>query len=162
MSRSRCKAQRASVTASVRDVKVERIGRVTIYLRGENCWVYYREGGQTVRQRIRGNLSTARSTASRINTSLVEKRPTAFGFERKGIGEFLDEYLDHGKVIKNLSPRTIARYRAALDHFRDFAEGQPGLSRLDQVTERTVEEFVRFLRGQRRTRNGSRRGKKRE
>ena len=162
MSRSRCKAQRASVTASVRDVKVERIGRVTIYLRGENYWVYYREGGQTVRQRIRGNLSTARSTASRINTSLVEKRPTAFGFERKGIGEFLDEYLDHGKVIKNLSPRTIARYRAALDHFRDFAEGQPGLSRLDQVTERTVEEFVRFLRGQRRTRNGSRRGKKRE
>ncbi len=46
----------------LRYVKVERIGRVTIYKRGGTYSLYYREGGETVRRPIDGNLTTARAT----------------------------------------------------------------------------------------------------
>lgn len=43
----------------VRDLKVERIGPVTIYQRGGTYYLYYRENGETKRPRIDGNLAVA-------------------------------------------------------------------------------------------------------
>jgi hypothetical protein len=58
-------------TGSVRDVRIERIGRVTIYKRGSAYYVYYRELGRTVRRRVDGNLATARIGASKVNAAIT-------------------------------------------------------------------------------------------
>ena len=159
--RSRSSAPSRAARGPVRDVKVDRIGRVTIYRRGPSYWLYYRENGRTVRRRISGNLATARATASRVNAALEESRPTPFAFERRHIPGFIEEYLDHCKHVKGLAPRTLDRYRAALDHFVEFAEEQRGLDRLDQVTDRKVEDFVRYMRKKTRVRSGAKRGQRR-
>ena len=58
-----------------RDVKVERVGKVTIYRRGETYCLYFRQGGISQRRKVDGNLATARSTAHKILTALDEGRP---------------------------------------------------------------------------------------
>jgi predicted RNase H-related nuclease YkuK (DUF458 family) len=55
-----------------RDVNVARIGRVTIYKRGQTYYLYHREKGKSVRQRVEGNLNTARQLASGVNHALEE------------------------------------------------------------------------------------------
>ena len=63
-------------------VKVERIGRVTIYRRGPTYSLYFRERGETVRRPVDGNLTTARAAASTVNAALAEQRPTPLGFRK--------------------------------------------------------------------------------
>jgi len=46
-----------------------------------------------------------------------------------------------------------------LDRFLDFCKVS-GITAVDAVSETTVEDFVRWLRGQTRTRNGSDKGKR--
>ncbi|WP_197442783.1 tyrosine-type recombinase/integrase [Lignipirellula cremea] len=60
-----------------------------------------------------------------------------------------------------LAWRTLDRYRAALSHFCEFCE-EAKVPKIDAVTVATVEDFVRFLRGQTRTRNGHQNGKRRQ
>ncbi|MDD4788874.1 MAG: hypothetical protein PHO07_17020, partial [Pirellulales bacterium] len=55
----------------VRDLKVERIGSVTIYKRGGVYYLYYRENGETKRPRIDGNLAVARATAHDVAKALA-------------------------------------------------------------------------------------------
>ena len=57
-----------------RDVKADRIGRVTIYKRGRSYYSYYRENGKSLRQCVEGNLNTARQAASSVNHALEESR----------------------------------------------------------------------------------------
>ena len=59
-------------SGSSRHVRVDRIGRVSVYRRGRTYYLYYRERGKSLRRNIDGNLATARATASRVNTSLVD------------------------------------------------------------------------------------------
>ena len=49
--------------------------------------------------------------------------------------------------------RTRDRYRAALDRFLDFCQAAR-IGIIDIVQEATVEELVKWLRGQKRSRNG--------
>ena len=67
-------------SGSSKHVRVDRIGRVSIYRRGRTYYLCYRENRKTVRRNIDGNLATARATASRVNTSLEEGRPSPFGY----------------------------------------------------------------------------------
>lgn len=139
-------------------VRVERIGKVTIYKRGGRYSVYFREQGQTVRQPIDGNLTTARATASKINAALMEQRPSPLGFRRTSPRQLLDQYLDFITDVQGLALRTQDRYRAALTRFVEFCE-QCEAASIDRVGEREIEEFVRWLRAKTRARNGSRVGK---
>ncbi|HTK75586.1 MAG TPA: hypothetical protein VL371_10040, partial [Gemmataceae bacterium] len=59
-----------------RDVKVERIGPVTVYKRGHSYYLYYRQARTTERRRIDGNLAVARATAHKIADALAERRPS--------------------------------------------------------------------------------------
>ena len=69
------------------------------------------------------------------------------------------EYLRTITEVRKLAIRTQDRYRAALERFLEFCR-DVGIVTLDSVTEATVEDFVRWLRGQTRTRNGARKGKR--
>jgi len=155
--------RRTAKTASgdLKYIRVERLGRVTIYKRGPTYWLYYREKGRTVRVRISGNLAVARATASKVNGALEESRPSPFGFERLGIRECVAAVLDYCENVQGLAIRTLDRYRAALNHFVEFTAARKGLKTVDQVSEVTVEEFVKFMRSKTRTRNGAGKGDKR-
>ena len=142
-----------------RDKNVDRIGRVTVYRHGASYWLYYRENRKTVRTRIEGNLATARATASKVNAALEEKRPSPLGFVRMSVPALLDKYLESCRLVRNLSPSTLSRYRAALFHFREFCAGRDGLDTAEMVSARTVEEFVKFMRSKTRVRSGATKGK---
>ncbi len=144
-----------------RDVTVDRIGSVTIFKRGSTFYLYYRENGQTKRPKIEGNLSVARATAAKVAAALAEDRPSPVSFQRTSPAELVDQYLDYAETVQCLAWRTLDRYRAALSHLRDFWH-ELGLTKIDAVSVATVEDFVRWLRGQTRTRNGHRNGKRRQ
>ena len=63
-------------------------------------------------------------------------------------------FIDSCEHVKGLAPRTVDRYRAALNLFKSFALVH-GLTSLDRASEATVEDFVKCLRRKERTRNGA-------
>lgn len=142
-----------------RDVSVERVGPVTIYKRGNTYWLYYRQGGATHRQRIDGNLAVARATAHKVGEALAEERLSPLTFTRTPPTRLVEAYLEAVAGVQKLALRTRDRYRAALDRFTDFC-ATADVKTIDAVTLATVEDFVKWLRGQRRARNGSPNGSK--
>ena len=144
---------------NTRDVKVDRIGRVTIYQRGKSYYLYYREAGKTERRKIDGNLAVARATAGKVTAALEEQQPSPIGFRRTTPPEMVDEYLSYVQDVKRLALRTQDRYRAALDRFLDFCNATD-CKCIDRWDENTIDDFVRWLRGQTRARNGAEQGRK--
>jgi integrase len=142
-----------------RDVKVERIGKVTIYKRGEVYYLYYRQGGLSQRRRIDGNLAAARATAHKVVTALNEGQPSPIAYRRTSPEQMVHGFLDAIAHVQKLALRTQDRYRAALERFLDFCKAAH-LGTIDGLHEVTVEDFVRWLRGQKRTRNGASTGKR--
>ena len=63
------------------NVKVERIGPITIYKRGHRYYLYFREGGISQRRRIDGNLAVARATAHKVADALAERRRSPISFD---------------------------------------------------------------------------------
>ncbi len=148
-----------TTSGNTRDVKVERIGRVTVYRRGKAYSLYYRETGKSVRRKVDGNLAVARATASRVNASLEEGSPSPFGFTRVTVEEVVPLFTSHAEEVQGLALRTVDRYRAALEHFRRFVRSQPRVLTADQVTQATVDDFVKWFRRLPRARNGAATGK---
>ena len=144
-----------------RDVKIERIGPVTIYKRGETYSLYYRENGKSERRRVDGNLLVARTTAAKVAAAIGENRPSPLGFDRTSPQKLASGYLEYVSGVQKLAWRTQDRYRAALDRFLEFC-GAAEINAVDAIVERTVEDFVLWLRGQTRTRNGAKKGKQAE
>src|SRR6516225_7396617 len=142
-----------------RDVKVERVGKVTVYKRGETYYLYYRQGGVTQRRKVDGNLAVARATAHKVVNALDEGRPSPIAYNRTSPEKMVQAFLDAVANVKKLALRTQDRYRAALDRFLDFCRSAR-VGAIDTVQEATVEDFVKWLRGQKRTRNGARKGKR--
>jgi integrase len=143
---------------NTRDVKIERVGKVTIYKRGSTYCLYYREDGRSVRRAIEGNLAVARATAAKIVAALAEQRPSPLGFQRTSPEKLVADYLDFVENVQGLAWRTVDRYRAALDRFKEFCL-QHEITAVDAFQERTVEDFVRWMRGLTRARNGMKTGK---
>jgi hypothetical protein len=141
-----------------RDVKVERIGKVTIYQRGEVYYLSYRQGGVTQRRRIDGNLA-ARAIVHKVQNALDEGRPSPIAFTHTSPGKMVEGYLDAVANVPKLALRTQDRYRAALGRFTDYCR-DARIGAIDTFDLATVEDFVKWLRGRKRTRNGAAKGKR--
>ena len=147
-----------TASGSTRDLKIQRIGRVTVYKRGTSYYLYYREGKKSVRRKVDGNLATARAAAAKVSASLEEGSPSPFGFARRSVDEVIVGFLEYCEEVQGLALRTVERYRAALEHLRRFARMELGGAGAEQVTEACVEDFVKWLRRQSRSRNGAKSG----
>ena len=143
-----------------RYIKVARLGKVTIYRRGSSYWLYFRDGGRSIRKKVDGNLATARATASHVNVHLEQGRTSPFSFQTKPIAQVVNDFLEHCRDVRGLRIRSVRRYRAALDHFLDFVNSKPHLRNIDQVKESTVDEFVSYMRKLKRVRSGEKTGPK--
>jgi len=148
-----------TVSGHTRDVKIQRIGRVTVYKRGKAYYLYYRDRGRSVRRRVDGNIATARVMASKVAAAVEEGSPSPFGFTRVAVDELLNGFIEYCESVRGLALRTVDRYRATLGLFRRFAAERLSSSAADEVTQAVVEDFVKWLRRQRRTRNGAETGK---
>ncbi len=146
-----------TAAGNTRDLKVERIGPVTIYKRGETYYLYYREGSRTQRPKVDGNLAAARATAHKVANALAEQRPSPIAYTRTTPAKMVEAYLDAVATVQKLALRTRDRYKAALDRFLDFCN-DAHVPTIDSFDLNRVEDFVRWLRGQRRNRNGSKKG----
>jgi integrase len=142
-----------------RDVKVERIGKVTVYRRGSTYYLYYRQGGHSQRRKVDGNLAVARATAHKVVAALDEGRASPIAYTRTSPEKMVAGFLDAVANVQRLALRTQDRYRAALDRFLDFCR-DARIGTVDTVQEATVENFVKWLRNQKRVRNGAARGKR--
>jgi integrase len=142
-----------------RDVKVERVGKVTIYKRGAVYYLYYRQARASQRRRVDGNLAVARATASKVLAALDEGKPSPVAYTRTSPEKMVQGYLDAVATVRQLALSTQDRYRAALDRFLDFCRSAR-VATVDAVQQATVEDFVKWLRGQKRARNGAANGKR--
>jgi hypothetical protein len=61
-------------SGNARDIKVERVGKVTIYQRGRTFFVYYRPNGRSIRRRLAADLVTARAKAAEIALALSRRQ----------------------------------------------------------------------------------------
>jgi len=127
---------------NTRDLKVERVGKVTIYKRGASYYLYYRQNGRTERPKVEGNLLAAKTTAANVAAALAEERPSPLSFQRTEPSSFVAGYLDFIEHVQGLAWRSIDRYRAALDRFVDFCNSVP-ITAIDHVGQIQVEDFVR-------------------
>ncbi|HJZ58448.1 MAG TPA: site-specific integrase [Gemmataceae bacterium] len=141
-------------SGNTRDVKVERIGPITIYKRGRTYYLYYRQDGLTQRQKIDGNLAAARATAHKVGEALAQDRVSPLTFTRTSPQTFVAGYLDAVAGVQRLALRTRDRYKAALDRLLDFCT-HADVKTIDAIDLARVEDFVKWLRGQTRARNGS-------
>jgi integrase len=144
-----------------RDVVVERVGKVTIYRRGDTYCLYYRQGGLTHRRKVDGNLAVARATAHKVLTALDDNRPSPVAYTRISPDELVAGYLAAVADVQKLSLRTQDRYRAALQRFTDYCQSARIVS-ADRVDVATVEGFVAWLRGAKRARNGAANGRRKD
>ena len=114
----------------------------------------------TRRTKVDGNLAVARATAARVASALGERRPSPVGHRPDHAREAWSRATSMPSPTSRISPsRTRDRYRAAPDRFLGFCD-DAGIAADRRVDERTVEDFVRWLRGQTRTRNGAAKGKR--
>ncbi|MHB1426684.1 MAG: tyrosine-type recombinase/integrase [Gemmataceae bacterium] len=148
-----------TTSGHTRDVKVERIGKITIYKRGDTYFLYYRQGGVTQRRKVDGNLAVARATAHKVGDAVAENRPSPLAYSRTSPDKMVEGFLDAVANVKKLALRTQDRYRAALDRFLDFCKTSR-IATVDAFEQATVEDFVKWLRGQKRSRNGAVKGRK--
>jgi hypothetical protein len=84
----------------VRDVKVERVGAVTIYKRGVLYSFYYREDGISRRNKVDGNLAVARATASKVAAALANHQPSRLGHDRTSPQDMVAGFLDYFATVQ--------------------------------------------------------------
>jgi len=133
-------------TARGRSASTRRVGRVTVYLRGEVWYVYYYENGRRVRRRLGGSWLEAKQLAAQVNAQLATGAPAMLSFEPVSIPELRRRWLDHHEHVLRSSVATIRRYRAATDHLVRFMENGNAVKSADGVALSTAEQFARYLR----------------
>jgi integrase len=89
----------------------------------------------------------------------VEGKPSPVAYTRTSPEKMVEAFLDAVANVKKLALRTQDRYKAALDRLLDYCRSAR-VGTVDAVQQATVEDFVKWLRGQKRVRNGSAHGRK--
>lgn len=131
----------------------QRIGRVTVYVRGDTWNVYYYENGQRVRRRIGPSYSEAEQVAAQINGQLATGAPAMLSFEPVPVPVLRQRWLDYHEHVLRSAVTTIRRYRAATEHLLNFVQ-ETKIPSADRLTAATAESFARYLRSIRVPPNG--------
>src|SRR4051794_24624192 len=120
-----------------------RVGRVSVYLHHGTWWVYYRDGGKPVRQKVAATRGEAEQVAAQVNAQLTSGAPTLLAFSPVGVPELRQRFLDYHEHVLKSSVGTLRRYRAATQHLEEFTSQQPTPPLVHEVQ---PEAFVAYLR----------------
>lgn len=135
-----------------------RRGRVRIYRRGsqdapgpQRFVLNWFENGKNCKQTVLGDKFTAVAEADRINGRLDATGRSGLPRSQVSASTLIDlyrEHLDRRAEAGEISPRTTARYRSALQYIHRFVErtGRCGLP-AGKMDEQSVLELKAYLRG---------------
>jgi integrase len=65
-----------------------RVGRVSVYARHGDWWIYYRDGDKQVRRRVGSTSEEAERVAAELNAQVASSSPTMFSFTRARFQRF--------------------------------------------------------------------------
>ncbi len=120
-----------------------RVGRVSVYLHHGNWWLYFRDGGKPVRRRIAADRSEAERVAAQVNAQLLASTPTLLSFSPVSVPALRQRFLDYHENVMKSSVGTVRRYRAATQHFENFAHSFPTPIQAHQIR---PDAFAAYLR----------------
>ena len=120
-----------------------RVGRVSIYTHHGGWWIYYRDRGRPVRQKVAATKEEAEQVAAQVNAQLAMGAPTLLAFTPISIPELRQQYLAHHEYVLKSSVATIRRYRAATQHLENFVAQQ---ARSPEAHQLKVDAFAAYLR----------------
>lgn len=120
-----------------------RIGKVSGYLHHGAWWVYYREHGKPVRNKVAQEEEDAKRIAAHINAQLSARSPTLLSFEPISVADLRRQFLDYHEHVLRSSLGTVNRYRTATMHLENFVTEQARCPRLHEVR---PEDFAIYLR----------------
>jgi integrase len=101
-----------------------RIGRVTVYERHGAWWLYFRDGGRTLRRKVSAERGQAETIVAQVNSQLVQQEPTLLTFTPISVPELRRQFLEYHEKVLHSAVGTVSRYRAATQHLEDFVAQQ--------------------------------------
>ena len=110
-----------------------------IYKRGKVWYIDIRVKGRRVRKRIGSSKQVAELA---LKDAEVKTAREEFGFAKTDItiGKFLEQFLEYSKA--NHRPTTTSRYRAVMDHFREFLKSRPEVTFVSEITTELIDQYV--------------------
>ncbi|MGD0090150.1 MAG: phage integrase SAM-like domain-containing protein, partial [Planctomycetota bacterium] len=128
--------------------------------RGHKFWLSYVESGQPVRRAVGDSLEEAQAAAAQVNAQILQHAPTLLGFRPISPREYLQQWLDYHEFVAHSAVATIARYRAAAEHFIEYLE-ERRIKSLDRITVEVARGYAKYLRTKQVAPNGHSNTKKR-
>lgn len=106
--------------------------------RGDSWEVDYRINGRRIKKVIRDK----RTAILYLKDIEVKIAKGELGFEIKDtdLNKLLNDYLPHVKATK--SPGTLKRYKAVIDHFKNFLENYPYIKKISQLGPKTFDDYI--------------------
>ena len=123
-----------------------RVGKVTVYLRGQVWYLRYYEQSKRHQVRASDDKTAARQLAAQVNAQLETGAPAATSFQAITIVELRKLWLEHHEHVLRSSVATINRYRTASDHLLNFVAQQSPNKQASRFGVHDAESLVRYLR----------------
>jgi len=112
-----------------------------IYKRGKIWYIDIRVKGRRVRRRIG---SSKRIAELALKDAEVKSAKEEFGFAQNDItiDKYMAQFLDYSRA--NHRESTTNRYRAVIDHFREFLETKQSITFMSEITTEVVDQYKVF------------------
>jgi len=112
-----------------------------IYKRGKIWYIDIRVKGRRVRRRIG---SSKRIAELALKDAEVKAAKEEFGFAQNDItiDKYMAQFLDYSRA--NHRESTTNRYRAVIDHFKEFLEAKQDITFMSEITTEIVDQYKVF------------------
>lgn len=112
-----------------------------IYKRGRIWYIDLRVKGRRIRKKVGSSKQIAELA---LKDAEVKAAREEFGFAKNDItiDKFIAQFLEYSAA--NHRPATTNRYRAVMDHFKEFLKSKPELTFLSEVTTETIDQYKVF------------------
>jgi integrase len=122
-----------------------RVGKVSVYLHHGAWWLYYREHGRPVRNKVAERRDDAERIAAQVNAQITSGSPTLLSFEPISVPDLRRQFLDYHEHVLNSSLGTVNRYRTATQHLENYVTRLPRQPRLHEVRPDAFAVYLRKL-----------------
>jgi len=112
-----------------------------IYKRGKTWYLDIRVKGRRIRKKVGASKHLAELA---LKDAEVKSAREEYGFARVDISieKFLEQFLEYSRA--NHRPTTTNRYRAVIDHFREFLKSRPEVTFISEITTELIDQYVVF------------------
>jgi integrase len=137
-----------------------RVGRVSLYTHHGALWLYYREGGKTVRRKVCDALSDVAQVVNQLNLHLgvanapapavvhtqpIGAVPPQAPFTPVSVSDLRERFLDYHEQVLRSSVGTVHRYRSATAHLIGFVAQQRTPPQAHEVSPADFAAYLRQL-----------------